>query len=491
MESNSSSASAKGSQPLWQIQAIVGIGGFLSAINGSVMAVALPTVSQHFRASASAASWIVLSYMLAATALVFVFGRAADILGRRRMFLSGLGLLSISSVFAGLAPNVTFLIAFICMQGVGAAALLCSITTLLTDSFPSDKLPSALGINVTIASLAQVLGPVLGGLLASRLGWRAVFWFNVPLGLAGLVWAWISLHSTTSRAKGESFDYFGAVLSTLGLGGLILAISQGGILGWTSRPVLLGIGLFMICTPVFLLVQSRRRHPLLELALFADRARSLAYLSLFLMAMAYYAVVLLMSLYLQAAGGMSADQAGTRVLYVAVGMAIASPIAGQLRPQVSVRVLTTIGLTLSTLGLFALAIMISPDLSEMALGMCLCTIGAGVGLFMTPNTSAIMSSVRPERRGIANGVRQTVQNAGWTLSTAVSLTIVTMSLPGPLKKAAYAGDMGTLDPQSLTHVTGGYRCALLILCGVCAAGCVASLARSRDPQPELTHHGNS
>lgn len=452
------------------------------------MAVALPTVSQHFHASASAASWIVLSYMLAATALVFVFGRAADILGRRRMFMIGLGLLSISSVIAGLSPNVTFLIIFICVQGIGAAALLCSITTLISDAFPTDRLPSALGINVTIGALAQVLGPVLGGLLASRLGWRAIFWFNVPLGVVGLTWAWISLRPNVSRQSDETFDYVGAVFSTLGLGGLILAISQGGTLGWTRLPVLLGLGLFTICTPAFLLIQSRRRHPLLELSLFADRARSLAYLSLFLMAMAYYAVVLLMSLYLQAASGMSADQAGLRVLFVAVGMAIASPIAGRLRPTVSVRTVTTVGLAISTFGLLALAIMISPHLSEITLGICLFSIGIGVGLFMTPNTSAIMSSVPPERRGIANGVRQTVQNAGWTLSTALSLTIVTMSLPPSLKKAAYAGDMGNLDPDTLTGVTSGYRCALLILCGVCAAGWGASLARSRNEQRELTYH---
>lgn len=467
-----------GGRYLWQVQAIAGLGGFLSAINISIMAVALPTVSHHFHASASTASWIILSYMLVATVLVLVFGRVADMVGRRRMYLGGFALLSTGSLLAGLAPNVTVLIVCICLEGVGAAALLCNITALITDAFPAGKLATALGINATIAALAQVLGPVLGGVLASGLGWRAVFWFNVPVGVIGLVWGRLSLRPIAARATGESFDYFGAVLSTLGLGGLILALSEGGTLGWTSLPVLLGLSLFVSCTPAFLVLQSRRRYPLLDLSLFTDRARSLAYLSLFLMAMAYYAVVLLMSLYLQAAHGMPADQAGFHVLYVAAGMAIASPIAGRLRARFSTRALASAGLGASAAGLFALALVIGPHLSDLQLGACLLIIGAGVGLFMTPNTSSIMSSVNPERRGIANGVRQTVQNAGWTLSTALSLTIVTISLPDTLKQAAYAGTVGALDARTLESLTAGYRWSLLILGGICLLGLTASLARS-------------
>ncbi|MFG3525105.1 MFS transporter [Nocardia nova] len=462
---------------LIQVQAIAGLGGFLAAINNSIMAVALPTVSRHFHASASAASWIALAYMLVATVLVLVFGRVADMLGRRRMYLGGLGLLTLGSLLAGLAPNVVVLICCICVEGVGAAALLCNITALITDAFPAARLATALGINATIAAIAQVLGPVIGGVLASDLGWRAVFWFNVPIGLVGLLWAWSSLRPNPAHAGGESFDYAGAVMSTLGLGGLILALSEGGTAGWTSMPVAAGLVLFVVCTPVFLILQARRRHPLLDLSLFSDRSRNLAYLSLFFMAMAYYAVVLLMSLYLQAAVGMPADQAGFRVLYVAVGMAIASPIAGRLQARISARTLSSGGLAATAAGLFALAWLIQPSMGGAELAACLLIIGAGAGFFMTPNTSAIMSSVSADRRGIANGFRQAVQNAGWTLSTALSLAIVTISLPSSLKKAAYAGSVGTLDQHTLHGLTSGYRWALLILGIVCIGGLIASLAR--------------
>lgn len=467
---------------LMQLQAVAGVGGFLSAINNSIMAVALPTVSRHFEASASTATWILLSYMLVATSLVLVFGRIADLVGRRNTYLCGLALLTLGSLFAGLAPNISVLLCCIVVEGVGAAALLCNITALITDAFPANRLATALGINATIAALAQVLGPVVGGVLATGLGWRAVFWFNVPIGVLALVWGRRVLRPTVHQPRGESLDYLGAALSVASLSGLILALSEGGPLGWRSGPVLLGFALFGLCGPAFLVQQVRRRHPLLDLSLFLDRDRGLAYLSLFLMSMAYFAVVLLMSLFLQTVGGLSADQAGTRVLYVAAGMAAASPVAGRLRARFSTRAISSSGVAAVAAGLFALALLIAPELGGLTLALCLLVIGAGVGLFMTPNTSSIMSSVLPDRRGIANGARQAVQNAGWTLSTALSLPIVTLGLPGPLRTAAYSGDRGAIDPHALVRLTAGYRSGLLVLGAVCILGLVASLARSRDFQ---------
>ncbi|MEV0280520.1 MFS transporter [Streptomyces sp. NPDC050610] len=464
---------------LLQVQAVAGLGGFLAGVNTSTMDVALPTVSRHFGASASGASWTLLSYMLVTTVLVFVFGRVADMIGRRRMYLGGIALLTVGSLLCGLAPGIGWLIVFRCLQAVGAAALLCNITALITDAFPARRLPTALGTNATIAALAQVLGPALGGALASGLGWRAVFWFNVPVGLLGLVWARTVLPAGAPHTRGESFDYLGAVLSTLGLGGLILALSEGGALGWTSPPVLVGGALFLAFTPLFLVVQARRRQPLLDLGLFADRARSLAYLSLFLVAMAYFAVVLLMSLYLQAAAGMAPYQAGLHVLYVAVAMAAAAPAAGRLRERFSARALSSTGLAVSAAGLFGLSAVVGPDMNGAVLAGCLLAVGAGVGLFMTPNTGAIMGSVRPERRGIANGVRQTVQNAGYAVSTALSLAIVTGGLPAPVKKAAYAGTVSALSPHTLQAFTTGYRWVLLTLAGTCVLALVASLSRGR------------
>ncbi|MEV0266493.1 DHA2 family efflux MFS transporter permease subunit [Streptomyces sp. NPDC050617] len=476
---------ARGPTPrLWQVQVVAGLGGFLAGVNTSTMDVALPTVSRHFGASASAASWTLLSYMLVTTVLVFVFGRVADLVGRRRMYLTGIALLTGGSLLCGFAPSITWLIVFRCVQAVGAAALLCNITALITDAFPARRLPTALGVNVTVAALAQVAGPALGGALASGFGWRAVFWFNVPIGVIGVLWAALTLRRDPVASVREPFDYLGAGLSTLALGGLVLALNEGGALGWTSPVVLTGLGLFAVFTPLFVAVQARRRHPLIDLGLFADRARAMAYLALFLMAMAYFAVVLLMSLYLQAASGMPAYRAGLHVLYVALAMAVVSPAAGRLRVRFSARALSSTGLALTAAGLAALAALIGPAMNSAALAACLLAVGAGVGLFMTPNTSAIMGSVPARRRGIANGVRQTTQNAGYAVSTALALAIATSQLPGPVKEAAYAGTVHGLAPHTMNALTSGYRWALLTLAAACALGLIASLNRGPDrPTP--------
>ncbi|MFG2276881.1 DHA2 family efflux MFS transporter permease subunit [Streptomyces chartreusis] len=471
---------------LWQIQVVAGLGGFLAGVNTSTMDVALPTVSRHFGASASTASWTLLSYMLVTTVLVFVFGRAADMIGRRRMYLTGTALLTTGSLLCGLAPGVNWLIAFRVVQAVGAAALLCNITALITDAFPVRHLPTALGLNVTVAAMAQVIGPALGGALASGFGWRAVFWFNVPLGLIAFAWAAAILRPGEARSTGEPFDYLGAVLSTLALGGLILALSEGGATGWTSMPVLAGLVAFALFAPLFLMVQSRRQHPLLDLSLFADRARSMAYLALFLMAMAYFAVVLLMSLYLQAASGMPPYKAGFHVLYVALAMAVVSPLAGRLRGRFGARALSSSGLALSAVGLFTLSALIAPSMNNAGLAACLVAVGAGVGLFMTPNTSSIMESVPAQRRGIANGVRQTAQNAGYAVSTALALAIVTSRLPASTKEAAYAGSISGLSPHAMDLFTNGCKWALLTLGATCVLALVASLSRGHD-SPHRPH----
>ena len=465
---------------LWQVQLVAGIGGFLASVNASTINVALPAVSRHFEASASGASWTLLSYMVVTTVLVFVFGRVADMIDRRRLYLGGIAVLTAGSVLCGLSPNVNWLIFFRCLQAVGAAALLCNITALITDAFPARRLATALGINATIGALAQVVGPALGGALTSGLGWRAVFWFNIPFGLVGLVWAWIILRPNDARCMREPFDYLGASLSAAGLGGFVLALSEGGSLGWSSAPVISGFTLFAISAPLFLVVQARRRHPLLNLDLFANWGRSMAYLALLLMSMAYFAVALLVSLYLQAVSGMTPYQAGLHVLYVALAMAVTAPMAGRLLARFSARAISSTGLALTATGLFALTAAVNPAMNSRILASCLLLIGAGVGLFTTPNTRAIMGSVSAHRRGVANGVRQTVQNAGFAISTALALAIVTSGLPSTAKQAVYTGAVSGLGTDTLQAFSNGFKWALLALGATCVLALIASLSRGSD-----------
>jgi EmrB/QacA subfamily drug resistance transporter len=461
----------------WRVLSVTSLGVLLAAANTSTLDVALPVVARHFDASASEASWTLLAYMLVNTVLILAFGRLADIIGRRRLYLIGLATLTAASLACGFAPSIVALAALRGVQAIGAAAIITNTTAQLTDAFPARLLGTALGLNVAVASAAQVIGPVIGGAMASTWGWRAVFWFNVPTGLAGLVWARVSLRRPLRRPSDERFDVLSAVLSLGMLGGVVIALSEGGALGWTSTPVLVGAALFVVTTPIFVVLQMRRAHPLVDLSLFADRQRSAAYLANFLLALARFAVVLLAALYLQAARGLDPFQAGIRVIPVAVGMMIASPLVGRLVQRFTARILSTGGLVLTGLGLLGLALRLHPATGDAELALWLGLIGVGSGIFMTPNTSSIMSSVEPGRRGIANGIRSMTQNSGYVVSVALSLGIVTSALPPEQKREAYAGTLSRLGPESLNHLTHGYHLALLVLAAITVLGAAASLAR--------------
>ena len=466
----------------WRVLSVTGIGVLLSGANTSTLDVALPTVARHFNATATEASWMLLSYMLVNTGLIVAFGRLADIVGRRRLYLVGLAVFTVAGLACGFATNAVELDVMRGVQAVGAASIVTNTTALLTDAFPPEILTLGLGLNVTIVSAAQVIGPLLGGLLATTLGWRAVFWFNVPTGAFGLVWAMISLRrSPRSDEQREPFDFVGAALSFVVLGTLVLVLSEGGALGWTSTPVIAGTVAFAVTAPVFLIVQARRRYPLVDLRMFADRERSMAYLAAFLLSLARFAVVLLISLYLQAADGVDPFQAGLRVVPVAIGMMLASPIAGGLAHRYSARLLSTGGLALTGIGLVGLAALLRPHLSYVTMALALLVIGAGSGLFLTPNTSSIMASIPARRRGIANGIRSMMQNSGYVVSVALSLAIITSPLATSAKKAAYAGTLSSLPTRALDAFTTGCRVALLVLGVMTVAGMVASLRRNPPP----------
>jgi EmrB/QacA subfamily drug resistance transporter len=414
--------------------------------------------------------------MLVTTILVLAFGRLADILGRRRLYMAGLGTLTAASLACGFAPNILVLDALRGVQAIGAAAIITNVTAQLVDAFPRNLLGTALGLNVAMAAFAQVIGPLIGGAV-SGWGWQAVFWINVPTGIIGLIWARITLRKPSRRPDHEPFDVLGAVLSLVWLGGLVIALSEGGALGWTSTPVLAGGGVFVVALPVFIVLQRRRRYPLVDFHLFADRARSAAYLAGFLMALARFGVVLLVSLYLQAARGLEPFQAGLRVIPVAAGMMIASPLAGRLVAHSTPRVLSSVGLGVTGVGLLGLALRLEPHTADAELWIWLLLVGLGTGLFMTPNTASIMSTVDERRRGVANGIRSMTQNTGFVVGTALSLGIVTTWLPTAEKQEAYAGTLSRLGARSLSELTHGYHVAFAALAAITVVGLAASLLR--------------
>ncbi len=467
----------------WRVLSATSIGVLLTFTNTSTLDVALPSIVRSLRAGPGQAGWILLSYMLVNTLLLLVFGRLADLVGRRGLYLAGLALFILASLGCGASGSAGMLIAMRMASAVGAAAIITNTTALLADAFPQDRLAGALGLNAMVAALSQMLGPALGGLLVQHLGWRALFWLNVPVGLVGLGWAALVLRPPAARPA-ERFDLAGALLSCIALSGLILVMSEGGPLGWTSPVVLAGLGAFVVGLPCFLAVQASVRAPLLDLRLFADPRRTGAYASAFLISAVQFATVLLLSLYLQSAGHMTPLQAGLRIVPVAIGMAATAPLAGRWANRFREGALPTAGTLIAACGL-ALVTASLRDGMEWALCTAgLLSVGIGTGLFMTPNTSAIMNGVAEDRRGIANGVRAMLQNAGFLIGTALSLAIATWPLSAPARRAVYAGTLPTLSGLRGSDLDAGFRNALLSLIGLCLAGTAISLARTQRPRPQ-------
>jgi EmrB/QacA subfamily drug resistance transporter len=462
----------------WLLLSVTSLGVILATLNLSTLNVALPEVSTHFHASGIASNWILLSYMLVNTIFILIFGKVADIFGRRRMYLLGLLEFTIVSFLCGFAPNVWVLNLLRALQALGGALIITNTTPLITDAFPAKKLGTGLSINILVASIAQLIGPVVGGFLVYHFGWRWVFWFNVPVGIVGFVWGIFTLRTVPGEAKGEKVDWIGSFITFIGLGGLILALSDGGVTGWTSLPVRAGLILFVICILLFSWLEKHVKFPMIDFSLFQDRPYAMANLATFFNSLARSSVVLLIALFYQVIDHENPFTAGLKVVPITIGVMIGSLIVGMLTAKYSAKLLSTTGLFGTCIGMLLLTWKIGSvgSLLWIILGQLL--VGIGTGVFQTPNTQAIMLTVPHERRGLANGIRSMLQNMGSVISTALSLMIVTSLLPKHLKSAIYAGAGAHIVREDTHLIVTGYRVAFLVMMVLTLLAIAASFLRN-------------
>ncbi|WP_064076985.1 MFS transporter [Prescottella equi] len=463
----------------WRVFAATSVGVVAVFLGISGLTVALPTVTRELGAGAAQSTWILLGYMLVTTALILVFGRLADIIGRRPLYLAGLVVFSVATGLCMLAPSAGWLIAARVLQGVGAAAVVTNNTALLTDTFPPHLLGRALGWNATVAAVAQVVGPVVGGAATAAFGWRGLFLVCIPVGVVAIVASLLVIPRTPRRtSQREPFDLAGSVLSTAMLTAAVLALTPGVTTSWWLPGACAAAA--VVLAVAFVLVQTRRAHPLVDLTLFRNRGITLVLIAVLVNAVATYAVALIVSLYAQAVGGYSAVAAGLLVVPVAVGTVVAAAAAGSLVLRFAPRTLTAVGIGLNAVGLLGVTLLLpSLDGGAAAITPFLFVLGCGTGLFMTPSTSALMFTAPAERRGIANGLRSTLQNVGNLLSTALALAIATVGLSVAARDAAYGGTLGALGSEELARFVENIRIAGLLLTAVAVAGVFVCLAFPR------------
>ena len=370
---------------------------------------------------------VILVYMIASTVLVLSAGRLSDQFGRKKAYIAGFVLFAFASLGAGFAGNGTELILWRILQGIGGSFLFANAAAIVTDAFPREQLGMAMGTNTMVAAVGLVIGPVLGGALV-LISWHWVFWFNVPFALGGSLWAALILHEVSGRSEDKSFDALGTITFLIGLTGLVYGISKGGLSGWDNSSVIASLAAAAIFLPGFVLIESRVKSPMLDLSIFKNRLFSAASAAAFTNGLARFALMFVFVFYFQGVQGDSPLLAGIKLAPLALGMLIASPLAGIWADRRGSRGMAVAGMLVQAAGL-ALMTTLQRDTAYLAPGVYMFIVGVGSGMFNSPNTAAMMGTVPPHRRGIAAGARVLVQNTGAVISIAFVLAVVTSSVP--------------------------------------------------------------
>lgn len=447
----------------WWVLVAVGTGTLMSALDGSVVNISLPLITQAFDTSVAAVEWVVTTYLVVLSALLLSFGRLGDLYGHKRIYLLGFCIFLVSSALCGLSPSIIALITFRGFQAFGAAMLAANSPAILTKSFPAQKRGQVLGIVATMTYIGLTIGPTIGGYLAEHFGWRMVFYINIPIGLAALAFSAAFIQKDMPEDNKKEFDVPGALAFITGLGSLMLGLNQGHALGWTSPFILLLLSVALVFMGVFILIEKNTASPMLDLSLFRTPLFSLSTATAVLNYICVYSILFLMPFFLMQGQGLSPSSTGLILTAMPVVMAIVAPISGSFSDRVGTRLPAILGLSLLAAGSYLLSRLgpqsVSPQVT-LRLGIA----GAGIGIFISPNSSALLGSAPLHRRGIASGVLATARNLGMALGVGLTGAIFTTLL------SRNGAEPGNALYQSI-------RYSFLVSTGIAVAAVVLNLIR--------------
>jgi len=416
----------------WWTLAAVAFGLFMIMLDNTVVNVALPAIEKDLNISISQLEWIVTAYALVFAALLITGGKLADLLGRRKIFVAGLVVFTLSSLACGLAPSAGFLIGARAVQGVGAALMNPATLSIITATFPPRQRGTAIGIWAGVSALALAIGPLAGGLIVDNIGWNWIFFVNVPVGALGIVVSQFFIDESRDTSHEQSVDFPGLVTSGGGLFALSYGLIEGNSRGWGSPEIL---GLFAtaaLLLVAFVVLESRQRLPMLDLSLFRIPSFVGANVVALLVSLGMFGVFFFVSLYVQNILGYSPTQAGAIFLPMTLLIILIAPIAGRASDRIGSRWLMSGGMTILGVSLLlyqrvGLHSTFWTLLPAMVLG------GIGMALTMSPMTSVAMGSVPVDKAGVGSGVLNSFRQVGGSLGIAVMGAILASylhALPG-------------------------------------------------------------
>ncbi len=452
------------------------IGTFMALLDSNIVLISLPTIIRDLPGTTTVEGiWIIMGYVLVTASLLLTIGRLADLYGRVRLYNLGFVIFTIGSGLCSVAPNGRSLVLFRLVQGIGSGLLFANSAAILTDAFPVSERGRALGINQVAGTAGAVVGLVAGGVLTAFLGWQSIFWINVPVGVFATIWAYARLKELSARPSRERLDPAGNLLFAGGLALGLLGLTLGAISGWAAVDVVMLLA-GVACLVAFVGVERAVRSPMMDMALFRNRAFSAGVLSNLLASTARGAVGLVLVFYFQGALELDALTAGLLLIPFSLAFVSIGPLSGYLSDKYGPRFFTTGGLLVSAASYVWFATLpFRVSYAVLVLPMILA--GIGGGLFIAPNVASIMNSVPVVRRGVAAGMSATLFNVGFLVSLGLAFAIMAARMPLPVMQAIFAGlpvPQGQLDIGSFMDA---FHQVFVVIAGISLFGAIPASVR--------------
>jgi len=446
---------------------LVVLTSFINPFMGAAVNIALPGMAAEFRMNTVVMGWVSMSFLLASVAVLLPIGKIADMAGRKKIFIFGNIIVTLASGLCALATSSGMLIGFRLLQGIGGSMMFGTGTAMITSAFPPEKRGRAIGINVSAVYLGLTLAPLLGGFLTDLLGWRSIFWLNIPFGLFVIPATFYAIKTEWRDAADEHFDVSGSVIYMLSISLLMFGFSK---LPDFVAFVMTIAGLTGMA--LFVLNEKKVAFPILDMHLFTtNRVFAFSNLAALINYAATFAVTFLLSLYLQYIKGLKPSDAGMILVTQPILMTLVASFSGRLSDKLDPRILSSAGMGIIVAGLAMLAFL-ADDTQPMYIVSCLLILGTGFGLFSSPNTNAVMSSVPKRYLGVASATIGTMRLAGQMMSMAIA-TLVLHILMGESK----------INPSNHALFITGTRIIFVVFAVLCVAGVFASLARGKREKP--------
>ena len=461
----------------WLILTTVSLGSLMSTLDGSIVNIALPAIQKDFAIDLTTVEWVVVAYLLVVGSLLLPFGRLGEVVTFRRVYLVGFAVFTAASVSCAASPNEAFLIGSRVVQAVGAGMTMAMGPAIVAHTVPPRERGRALGLNGVSVSIGLSLGPALGGLLTQVATWRAIFLINLPIGIIAIVWAARILPAEAGN-RNQRFDIVGAVLSGVALFCLLLALSEGQSWGWDTVAVIGLFALFVVLGACFLVAERRSAQPMIDLSLFGIRPFSAGLAAVIVAFAGLFTATFLLPFLLQQGRGYSPIEAGLLLTPLPITMAFVAPFSGSAADRFGPVWPASFGIVFMVLGLLSLT-QLPIDFTIPDLAWRLVLLGIGQGLFMSPNSSAVLGSVPRTRMGTASGTLAQMRVNGQAVGIALSAAIVAIRMPVHLGTVA-----GRPSPaEQSAALAGAIHDAFFVAAVICAIGILASIVRG---SPE--HH---